>query len=129
MRRRCSRVPDSVEASRSIPAAVGFDVVYHTVGGKVLDASFEAVRRFGHVVSALGWGTHALAPLSFGATYSGVLPCCRAKAARITGDHDAGDTPRRGGQAGAAARSPTVYDDAYALIRDRAAKGKLVVDI
>jgi hypothetical protein len=23
------------------------------------------VRRFGHVVSALGWGTHALAPLSF----------------------------------------------------------------
>lgn len=46
--------------SRSIPAAVGFDVVYPTVGGKVLDASFEAVRRFGHVVSALGWGTHAL---------------------------------------------------------------------
>jgi NADPH:quinone reductase-like Zn-dependent oxidoreductase len=88
MRRRCSRVPDSVEASRSIPAAVGFDVVYHTVGGKVLDASFEAVRRFGHVVSALGWGTHALAPLSFRATYSGVLPCCRccrAKAARVTG--------------------------------------------
>lgn len=26
----------------------------------MLDASFEAVRRFGHVVSALGWGTHAL---------------------------------------------------------------------
>jgi NADPH:quinone reductase len=52
----------------------GFDVVYDTVGGKVLDASFEAVRRFGHVVSALGWGTHALAPLSFkGGTYSGVF--------------------------------------------------------
>ena len=52
----------------------GFDVVYDTVGGKVLDASFEAVRRFGHVVSALGWGTHALAPLSFrAATYSGVF--------------------------------------------------------
>jgi NADPH2:quinone reductase len=43
----------------------GFDVVYDTVGGQVLDASFEAVRRFGHVVSALGWGSHALAPLSF----------------------------------------------------------------
>ena len=29
---------------------------------------------FGHVVSALGWGTHALAPLSFrAATYSGVF--------------------------------------------------------
>ena len=53
----------------------GFDVVYDTVGGATLDASFAAVRRYsGHVVSALGWGTHALAPLSFrGATYSGVF--------------------------------------------------------
>ncbi|MFB8759324.1 zinc-binding dehydrogenase [Streptomyces nigra] len=53
----------------------GFDIVFDTVGGPVLDASFEAVRTHtGHVVSALGWGTHALAPLSFrGATYSGVL--------------------------------------------------------
>ena len=52
----------------------GFDVVFDTVGGKVLDASFEAVRRSGHVVSALGWGTHALAPLSFkAATYSGIF--------------------------------------------------------
>lgn len=52
----------------------GFDVVYDTLGGAVLDASFKAVRRFGHVVSCLGWGTHALAPLSFKqATYSGVF--------------------------------------------------------
>jgi NADPH:quinone reductase-like Zn-dependent oxidoreductase len=52
----------------------GFDVVYDTVGGTTLDASFTAVRRFGHVVSALGWGTHALAPLSFrAASYSGVF--------------------------------------------------------
>ena len=36
-----------------------------TVGGATLDASFAAVKHFGHVVSALGWGTHALAPLSF----------------------------------------------------------------
>ena len=43
----------------------GFDIVYDTVGGATLDASFNAVIRFGHVVSALGWGTHALAPLSF----------------------------------------------------------------
>ncbi|WP_261383722.1 zinc-binding dehydrogenase [Streptomyces sp. T12] len=45
------------------------------MGGPVLDASFEAVRTYtGHVVSALGWGTHALAPLSFrAATYSGVF--------------------------------------------------------
>jgi NADPH2:quinone reductase len=52
----------------------GFDLVYDTVGGAVLDASFAAVRRFGHVVSCLGWGTHALAPLSFkAASYSGVF--------------------------------------------------------
>ena len=52
----------------------GFDLVYDSVGGTVLDNSFNAVKRFGHVVSALGWGTHALAPLSFrAATYSGVF--------------------------------------------------------
>lgn len=52
----------------------GFDVVYDTLGGPVLDASFRAVKRFGHVVSCLGWGTHKLAPLSFKqATYSGVF--------------------------------------------------------
>jgi NADPH2:quinone reductase len=68
---------------RSEPAAAfvarltggrGFDTVYDTVGGRVLDDAFVAVARFGHVVSALGWGTHALAPLSFrAATYSGVF--------------------------------------------------------
>jgi len=53
----------------------GFDVVYDTVGGATLDASFRAARQYGgHVVSCLGWGTHALAPLSFrAATYSGVF--------------------------------------------------------
>jgi NADPH:quinone reductase-like Zn-dependent oxidoreductase len=52
----------------------GFDLVYDTAGGATLDASFLAVRRFGHVVSALGFGVHALAPLSFrAATYSGVF--------------------------------------------------------
>ncbi len=53
----------------------GFDVVYDTVGGATIDASFVAVKRYtGHVVSCLGWSTHALAPLSFrGATYSGVF--------------------------------------------------------
>lgn len=53
----------------------GFDVVYDTLGGPVLDASFAGVKRYtGHVVSCLGWGAHSLAPLSFrGATYSGVF--------------------------------------------------------
>lgn len=53
----------------------GFDIVYDTVGGEALDASFKAARVYhGHVVSCLGWGQHSLAPLSFrGATYSGVF--------------------------------------------------------
>ncbi|MGY2681035.1 NADPH:quinone reductase [Pseudomonas tolaasii] len=53
----------------------GFDIVYDTVGGETLDASFRAARTYtGHVVSCLGWGQHSLAPLSFrGATYSGVF--------------------------------------------------------
>lgn len=56
-------------------AGEGFDIVYDTVGGATLDASFLAVKRYtGHALSCLGWGTHALAPLSFrGATYSGVF--------------------------------------------------------
>jgi NADPH2:quinone reductase len=53
----------------------GFDVVYDTVGGPTIDASFVSVKRYtGHVVSCLGWSTHSLAPLSFrSATYSGVF--------------------------------------------------------
>jgi len=53
----------------------GFDVILDNVGGKTLDDSFHAVKRYtGHVVSILGWGSHSLAPLSFrGATYSGVF--------------------------------------------------------
>ena len=40
----------------------GFDVVYDTVGGATIDASFVAVKRYtGHVVSCLGWSTHSLA--------------------------------------------------------------------
>ena len=53
----------------------GFDIIYDTLGGATLDASFAAVKRYtGHVVSCLGWGSHTLAPLSFrAATYSGVF--------------------------------------------------------
>jgi NADPH2:quinone reductase len=53
----------------------GFDIIYDTVGGGTLDASFVAAKQyFGHVLSILGWGTHSIAPLSFhGATYSGVF--------------------------------------------------------
>jgi len=67
-----SSVEDYVAASTE---GRGFDIVYDTVGGATLDASFVATKRYtGHVVSCLGWGSHSLAPLSFrGATYSGVF--------------------------------------------------------
>lgn len=71
-RPRPGRCEEYVAAHTS---GAGFDVIYDTVGGVVLDASFSAVRTYGgHVVSILGWGTHKLAPLSFrAATYSGVF--------------------------------------------------------
>ena len=60
------------DAVRDLTGGRGFDIVYDTVGA--LDIAFAAVARFGHVTSSLGWGTHALAPLSFkGGTYSGVF--------------------------------------------------------
>lgn len=64
--------PETIIAAHT--GGVGFDIVFDTVGGAVLDASFQSVCRFGHVVSALGWGNHSLAPLSFrAASYSGVF--------------------------------------------------------
>lgn len=69
---------------------VGFDLVYDTVGGAALNAGFNAVRRFGHVNSCLGWGTRFLAPLSFrAATSSGVftlLPLLTGEGRRRQGD-------------------------------------------
>jgi len=66
------RVTAVAEIVAKATAGRGFDVVYDTAGA--LDDAFPAVRRFGHVVSSLGWGKHALAPLSFrAASYSGVF--------------------------------------------------------
>ena len=116
----------------------GFDIVYDTVGGATLDASFQAIRRFGHVVSALGWGTHALAPLSFRAgTYSGVFTLLPM----LTGEGRArhGAILREATRlAEAGAIKPRLDPrrftldatmEAYRLIRSGQANGKLVVDI
>ena len=116
----------------------GFDRVYDTVGGAALDASFQAVRRFGHVVSCLGWGTHALAPLSFKeATYSGVfiLPPLLSGEGRAH-HREVLDQARHLVESG---RLAPVLDerrftlstmcDAYRTIKAGAARGKLVVDI
>ncbi|MET0309252.1 MAG: zinc-dependent alcohol dehydrogenase family protein [Sphingomonas sp.] len=116
----------------------GFDVVYDTVGGSVLDASFRAVKRFGHVVSALGWGTHALAPLSFrAATYSGVFTLLPILTGEGCAHH--GEILREAAKlAEAGLLSPMLDERRYTLetvaeahgaIADRSARGKLVVDI
>jgi NADPH2:quinone reductase len=116
----------------------GFDVVYDTAGGPALDAAFKAVKRHGHVVSCLGWGTHSLAPLSFKeASYSGVftlppllsgegregLGVILAETAKLV---EAGGLrprlhPRRFGLDEAA--------DAFAAMAQKTAGGKLVVSV
>jgi NADPH2:quinone reductase len=116
----------------------GFDIVFDTAGGQSLDAAFAMVRRFGHVVSALGWGVHALAPLSFrAASYSGVftlLPLLTGEgrehhgailreAVRLV---EAGDlTPSLDSRRFTFATA----DEAYRLMKTGAARGKLAIDI
>jgi NADPH:quinone reductase-like Zn-dependent oxidoreductase len=115
----------------------GFDIVVDNVGGATLDASFTAVKPYtGHVVSALGWGTHSLAPLSFrGATYSGVftlMPLLTGRGREHHGDIVAeaaalADT----GQLVPRLHSTTfTLDDvnsAYQIVENGTATGKVVV--
>jgi NADPH:quinone reductase-like Zn-dependent oxidoreductase len=116
----------------------GFDIVYDTVGGTTLDASFNGVARFGHVVSALGWGTHALAPLSFrAASYSGVFTLLPM----LTGEGRAhhGEIMREATRLIEAGKVIPRVDprnfalsnvgDAYRAIEAGDAAGKIVVDV
>jgi NADPH:quinone reductase len=116
----------------------GFDIVYDTVGGATLDASFSAVCRFGHVVSALGWGSHALAPLSFrAASYSGVFTLLPM----LTGEGRAhhGDILREATRLIEAGKLAPRVDprrfalsavgEAYRALESGATAGKIVVDI
>jgi NADPH:quinone reductase-like Zn-dependent oxidoreductase len=121
-----------------LTAGRGFDIVYDTAGSAVLDASFEAVSRFGYVVSSLGWSRHSLAPLSFkGATYSGVftlLPLLTGEGRAHHGDIlaqatrlvEAGELvplidPRR--------FSLVSVESAYNALADRDAQGKIIVGL
>ena len=119
-------------------AGLGFDTVYDTVGGATLDASFQAVRRFGHVVSCLGWGSHALAPLSFrAATYSGVftlLPMLTGEGGERHGEilREAARMARAGQLAAQLDPRRFVVDsvcEAYRVLKAGTAQGKLVVDM
>ncbi|MBB3214880.1 NADPH:quinone reductase-like Zn-dependent oxidoreductase [Herbaspirillum sp. Sphag1AN] len=119
-------------------AGEGFDIVYDTVGGTTLDASFAVARRYrGHVISILGWGNHSLAPLSFrSASYSGVFtlwPLLSGKdrahqgeilrhASRLTGEGKIRVEldPRR--------FQPEQIDAAYDLMEAGTTRGKVVVE-
>lgn len=117
----------------------GFDIVYDTVGGPVLDASFLAVRRYsGHVVTSLGWGTHKLAPLSFrGATFSGVFTLLPILTGQFREHH--GEIMEQATALAEAGQlkpllDPTTFtldtaDKAHALLADGCARGKVVVSV
>jgi NADPH2:quinone reductase len=132
---RTMRVEQYVDAHTD---GAGFDVVFDTAGAASLDASFAAVRHFGHVVSALGWGTHALAPLSFReASYSGVFTLYPL----LTGAHRAhhGEMMREATRLiEAGMLKPRVdprrfalreAERAYEALLDGSARGKIVVDV
>lgn len=117
----------------------GFDIVFDTVGGATLDASFEAVKQYdGHVISSLGWDAHNLAPLSFkGATYSGVstlLPMLTG-----VGREHIGAILREATRMAEAGQILPLLDprhfhmetaeQAHTLVVTRSATGKIVVEI
>ncbi|MGC4816087.1 zinc-binding dehydrogenase [Micromonospora sp. DT63] len=117
----------------------GFDVVFDTVGGATLDRSFTAVRTYtGRVVSALGWGTHSLAPLSFrGASYSGVFTLLPLLTGQGRDAH--GEILREASAlADAGALRPLVdprrftldtVADAHAVVEAGTSTGKIVIDV
>ncbi|MFF3943911.1 zinc-dependent alcohol dehydrogenase family protein [Streptomyces sp. NPDC001902] len=117
----------------------GFDVVVDTVGGETLDASFTAVRTYtGHVVSALGWGSHSLAPLSFrGASYSGVFTLLPMLTGRGR-EHHGGILREAAALAEAGALRPLVDPrrftlataaEAHGVVERGEGRGKVVVDV
>lgn len=117
----------------------GFDVIFDSVGGATLDSSFEAVRAYtGHVVSALGWGTHSLAPLSFrGATYSGIFTLLPMLTGRGRAHH--GDILRAAAALADAGSLWPLVDarrftrqtvaQAHQAVQDGTAASKIVIDI
>src|SRR5262249_32970239 len=116
----------------------GFDIVYDTAGGAMLNASFEAASCFGHVVSCLGWGTHPLAALSFkAATYSGVftlLPLLTGEDRAHQGEVLAQATLLVEAGKLAALIDPRRFslasvESAYSALQDLSAEGKIIVDL
>jgi NADPH:quinone reductase len=137
-----ARFVDKAEAPADVLAretsGQGFDIVFDTAGGASLDTAFTMVRRFGHVVSTLGWGTHSLAPLSFrAASYSGIftlLPLLTGEGGRHHGEILAEATKLAEAGALAPDLDPgrftlSTVNEAYRSMETGMARGKRVVDI
>ncbi len=117
----------------------GFDIIFDTLGGATLDSSFKMAKRYtGHVLSALGWGTHSLAPLSFrGATYSGVFTLYPLISGQGRAHH--GEILQQAAALTQAGKLTPLVDpqrysldgiaEAYAALQQKKNKGKLVIDI
>lgn len=117
----------------------GFDIVYDTVGGATLDASFKAARLHGgHVVSCLGWGTFDLSALTArAASYSGVFTLLPLLSGQGHTRH--GAILREANKLIDAGKLRVRLDarrfglrtahDAHAAQMDGSARGKLVVDV
>lgn len=130
---RAESIADAVAEHTS---GKGFDVVYDTIGD--LDDAFKAVAKFGHVVSSLGWGTHALAPLSFkAATYSGVFTLLPLLSGEGRSHH--GEILQAATELAEAGKllprlDPRTFpldqvEDAHRLVSERKAEGKVVVHV
>lgn len=116
----------------------GFDIIYDTVGGDIVDAAFRSINSYGHVVSALGRGTYNLAPLAFhGGTYSAVFTLLPMLTGKGRAHH--GDILREASKLAAAGKLKPLVDErrfiletveeAYKLQEERRANGKLVVEV
>jgi NADPH:quinone reductase-like Zn-dependent oxidoreductase len=97
------------------------------------------VKRYtGHVVSALGWGMHSLAPLSFrGATYSGIFTLYPLISGQGRSHH--GEILRHAATVIEAGKITPLLDigrytmetveEAYGVIEQRKNTGKVVIEI
>jgi len=116
----------------------GFDVIYDTVGGPVLDAAFEAIAHYGHVVSCAAFGNHALATGSLRcATLSGVFVLLPMLSGELRAHH--GDILRQVTELVEAGRVKPIVDErrftldsamaAHALVEQGGAAVKVVIDV
>jgi NADPH:quinone reductase len=116
----------------------GFELIYDTIGGLVLDAAFEAVAHYGHIVSCAAFGTHSLAIGSLRcATLSGVFVLLPMLSGELRAHH--GDILRQLTELVEAGRVKPIVDvrrfnldsamAAHALVEQGGASVKVVIDV